>query len=148
MTPSPLQILLADDDMDDCSFFKEALEELPVSAILTIVNDGVQLMQYLTAKDTALPDALFLDLNMPRKSGFDCISEIKNTSSLKDLPIFIYSTSLNAEVVELLYQKGANYYIRKPGEFDQIKSIILKALTLVSQDGMLQPSRDKFILQL
>jgi CheY-like chemotaxis protein len=144
---APIKILLADDDTDDCFFFKEALEELPVSAKLTTVNDGVQLMQLLSAKETSLPDALFLDLNMPRKSGFECLAEIKLIDKLMNLPVIIYSTSLNMEVVDLLYQKGAHYYIRKPGEFDKLKKVIAEAVALLSQNISTQPARDKFILQ-
>lgn len=147
MTSPPLHIILADDDADDCLFFKEAIEELPVTAQITIMHDGVHLMQWLTTQETLLPDALFLDLNMPRKSGFDCLAEIKSSIALMHLPVIIYSTSLNIEVVDLLYKNGAHYYIRKPGEFDQIKHIIFKALALVSQKETSRPSREKFILQ-
>jgi CheY-like chemotaxis protein len=147
MTTSSLNLLLADDDMDDCIFFKEALEELPISAKLTTVNDGVQLMQLLCAKETSLPDALFLDLNMPRKGGFECLSEIKIIDKLMHLPVIIYSTSMNMEVVDLLYQKGAHYYICKPGEFEKLKKAIFEVVTLATQNKLTQPARDKFILQ-
>ncbi len=103
MNQSPLDLLLADDDKDDCNFFKEALEELPVIAKLTVVNDGVQLMQFLSAKEETLPDALFLDLNMPLKNGFDCLKEIKLNEKLKQLPVVIFSTSFDAEVATLLH---------------------------------------------
>ena len=62
-----LNILLADDDTDDCIFFKEALDELLLPTHLITVHDGEQLMQLLTNETTELPDVLFLDLNMPRK---------------------------------------------------------------------------------
>lgn len=139
-------LLLADDDTDDCTFFEDALEELPISATLSTVNDGVQLMNFLAAKPDNLPDVIFLDLNMPRKSGFECLSEIKLIDKLKDLPVIIFSTSLNMEVVELLFQKGAHYYIRKPGEYDKLKKVILEAVTLTSKNKLAQPTRDKFIL--
>ena len=139
-------LLLADDDIDDCTFFEDALEELSISATLLTVNDGVQLMNFLSANSDNLPDALFLDLNMPRKSGFACLSEIKLIDKLKDLPVIIFSTSLDMEVVDLLYQKGAHYYIRKPGEYDKLKKVILEAVTLTSKNKLTQPTRDKFIL--
>ena len=66
MISTSLHLLLADDDSDDGFFFEEVLEELPLEAKLTKVNDGVQLMQVLATAEP-LPDALFLDLNMPRK---------------------------------------------------------------------------------
>ena len=140
-------LLLADDDIDDCTFFEDALDELPISATLLTVNDGVQLMNFLSEKADNLPDVLFLDLNMPRKSGFECLSEIKSIDIFKDLPIVIFSTSLNMEVADLLYQKGAHYYIRKPGDYDKLKKLIFEAINLTSKLGQTQPSRDKFILQ-
>jgi CheY-like chemotaxis protein len=139
-------LLLADDDIDDCVFFKDALEDLPISATLETVHDGVQLMNFLSAKSDNLPSALFLDMNMPRKSGFECLSEIKQIDKLKNLPVIIFSTSFNLEVVDLLYQKGAHYYIRKPGGYDELKKIILEVITLTSGSDLPQPTRDKFIL--
>jgi CheY-like chemotaxis protein len=68
--------LLADDDTDDCIFFKEALEDLSFTTTLSTANDGVELMHFLKARLSDLPDALFLDLNMPRKAGYECLSEI------------------------------------------------------------------------
>jgi CheY-like chemotaxis protein len=147
MTITLLDLLLADDDTDDCFLFEEALKELPVSAKLTTVHDGVQLMQLLSAKETPLPDALFLDLNMPRKSGFDCLSEMKAHEKLKQLPVIIFSTSLDVAVVDLLYQKGAHHYIRKPGEYDNLKKVILNVVTRLLQNKLTQPARDRFILE-
>lgn len=140
-------ILLADDDVDDCTFFEEALKELPVSASLSIVNDGVQLITYLSTVSEKLPGLLFLDLNMPRKGGMECLSEIKSNNKLKNLPVVIFSTSLNNDVADRLYQKGAHYYIRKPGEYGQLKKVIFEAITRTAQNNFTQPSRDKFIIQ-
>lgn len=147
MNTLPITLLLADDDMDDCMFFREALEELPVSASLQTVNDGEKLMHRLTDKSIALPDILFLDLNMPLKTGIECLSEIKSIEKLKNLPIIIFSTSLNMEVVNALFDKGANYYIRKPGDFSALKKVIHKALTITNQHNSKQSCRDQFILQ-
>ena len=139
-------LLLADDDSDDCLFFKEALEELPVDASLSTVNDGVQLMDFLSSNSGDLPDALFLDLNMPRKSGLECLTEIKVTEKLKHLPIIIFSTSLDLDVVDSLYEKGANYYIRKPGDFSALKKVIFEAITLTNNASSQHPTMDEFIL--
>ena len=141
-----LNILLADDDMDDCIFFKEALTELQLSNNLTAVHDGEQLMQYLTLETTELPHILFLDMNMPRKNGFECLLEIKQNAKLKDLPVAIFSTSFEQEVVNLLYKNGAHYFIRKPSEFSQFKKIILHALTLIMQEKIMKPGKENFVL--
>lgn len=140
-------LLLADDDTDDCIFFKEVLEELGIDTTLTVVSDGVELMRLLSQKTESLPDVLFLDLNMPRKNGFECLLEIKLDAKLKHLPVVIFSTSLDMQVVNLLYEKGAQYYIRKPGEFAKLKKVIHEALTITAQTKSAQPTKEKFILQ-
>ena len=67
MNSKHLNLLLADDDTDDCIFFKAALEKLSLSTHLTTVHDGEQLMRLLLKETYELPHVLFLDLNMPRK---------------------------------------------------------------------------------
>lgn len=138
------RIFLADDDHDDCFLFEEALGELRVSTQLTIVHDGEQLMQLLAASRVEFPDVLFLDLNMPRKNGFVCLDEIKNNERLKCLPVIILSTSFEQEVVNMLYRKGARFYIRKPGSFSQLKKVIHQSLRMLEQDGSSQPPKEKF----
>ena len=147
MNTIPINLLLADDDPDDCDFFKEALEDLPVTINLRAVHDGVQLMNSLAAMANNLPDILFLDLNMPLKNGFDCLSEIKMNDKYKHLPVIICSTSFDIEVVDLLYQKGAHHYIRKPGEYAKLKNAISKALRVTAENNFLRPTRDLFVLQ-
>lgn len=145
MNNSTLNLHLADDDLDDCTFFKEALEKLPITTKLTIVNNGVQLMSLLNTTDFTLPDVLYLDLNMPHKNGLDCLQEMKSDERLKQIPIIIFSTSFDKEVVELLYEHGAHYYIRKPAEFQNLKNISSKSLDLISQS---KPTKENFIIQI
>jgi CheY-like chemotaxis protein len=140
------QLLLADDDTDDCIFFREALEELPLAAALTIVNDGVELMDILSNHQVPLPDVLFLDLNMPRKTGIECLAEIKLNDKLKHIPVVIFSTSFDMEVIHALFRNGANYYVRKPGVFSKLKKVIHEALSLIAKNSTHQPPIDQFIL--
>ena len=141
-----LNILLADDDPDDCIFFKKALEEFPLSMNVAVVHDGEQLMQLLTNETTKLPHVLFLDINMPRKNGFECLSEIKLSPKLNQLSVIIFSTSFELEVVNRLYKNGALYFIRKPSEFSQFKKIIQQSLTLITEENISQPTRENFVL--
>lgn len=144
MSGSPINILLADDDTDDCSFFKEALDEVPLQTNLVTVHDGVALMHLLsTAKE--YPDVVFLDLNMPRKSGYDCLKEIKQDKTLRQLTIIIYSTFYSRDVADKLKQDGANYFIRKPGEFSVLKKLIHHSLLLISERDEV-PDTSKFLL--
>ncbi len=143
---TPLNVLLADDDIDDCIFFKEAVEELLIPTTFRIVHEGEQLMRLLTNEATELPDVLFLDLNMPRKNGFECLSEIKDNNKLSQLPVIIFSTSLEQEVVNQLYKNGAQYFIRKPSDFSQFKKIIQQTITIIAKENITQPAREDFVL--
>ncbi len=146
MQKESLNILLADDDIDDCHFFKEALEQFPFPTNFTTVHDGEQLMHLLTKEAGELPDVIFLDLNMPRKNGFECLSEIKLHPKLKGLPVIMYSTSLEQEVVNTLYRNGAQYFIRKPAEFSNFIKIIQQTMENIMQGDVVQPARENFVL--
>ena len=146
MSIEPLNILLADDDMDDCIFFKQAVNEFHLPTHLIAVHDGEQLMHHLTNDTTAYPQILFLDLNMPRKNGFECLSEIKQSEKLKQIPVIIFSTSFEQEVVNELYKSGAQYFIRKPSVFSQFKKIIQQSLTLINEGNIEQPTKENFVL--
>jgi len=142
-----LHLMLADDDSDDCEFFQEAVDEISEECDLTIVNNGVELMHFLESETANLPHIIFLDLNMPRKSGMECMAEIKASARLDHIPIIIYSTSLDHAVVNELYQLGALHYIQKPAEFASIKKVIEKALILFKDAKLPSRSKDHFIIQ-
>lgn len=142
----PIKLVLADDDEDDCLLFKEALTEIPILTNLSIVNDGEKLIQLLKVITDQIPAVLFLDLNMPRKNGFECLTEIRQNEKYKTVPVIVYSTSFDKEMVEQLYACGAQYYIRKPSEFSKLKQVIYEVLKLVMQPLNMRTEKDKFIL--
>lgn len=146
MTLKNIHILLADDDQSDCLLFKDALKELPVSANLTIVHNGEQVIAELSKKGKKLPDVLFLDLNMPRKNGFAALGEIKRNPRLQELPVVIYSTSSVVEAVKQVFKDAAHYYICKPADFFQLKRVIYEALTLVTQENSSLPLEENFMI--
>jgi CheY-like chemotaxis protein len=125
-----LNILLADDDPDDRMFFNDAASSLAVKTNLTMVKDGAKLMDHLAAPEVALPDILFLDLNMPFKNGFQCLTEIRSSPRLKDIFIIIYSTTSNPREVDETFIKGANLFIQKPNTFTELKRMLAKVFTL------------------
>jgi len=141
-------ILLADDDEDDRFFFKEAFEAIKIKTIVKTVNDGVELMSHLAQNEKKLPHILFLDLNMPRKSGIECLLEIKSIDHLKDIPIVIYSTSASDQDIEDTFVKGANVYIKKPNDFIILKKLLEEVITtnwLYQTSGL---NREGFLLSL
>ncbi|UMY65148.1 MULTISPECIES: response regulator [unclassified Flavobacterium] len=148
MTHDELFILLADDDEDDRLFFKDAIEELKVRTVVNTVNDGVQLMEYLNAPDVQLPHVVFLDLNMPRKDGMECLKEIRADARLKDLSIAIYSTSSSEEDIEETFVRGANIYIKKPNDFTALKKILSEVISLNWQYHTSGLNKENFLLSL
>lgn len=135
-----LELLLVDDDEDDCFFFQEALDELPISTHLTTVNDREQLMQLLAKPLFLLPDVLFLDLNMPRKNGYECLLEIRSNEQLGQLPVVILSTFFDRRVSDQLYRSGATWCMLKPAAHAELKTLIQQALTVVAQKAGLPPA--------
>ncbi len=139
-------ILLADDDQDDCFIFQEALSEVNIETELTITKDGEQLMETLDQTVPPIPDVIFLDLNMPRKNGMECLSEIRSSHKLKEIPVVIFSTSHNQQTVNEMYELGANYYICKPNDFLKLKNVLQTVLSLPNQLMISQPGREQFFL--
>ena len=141
-----INILLADDDIDDCQLFRDALEDLPLTARLTTVHNGEQLLEQLTQKKNKLPHVLFLDLNMPRKNGFVSLLAIKLNEKLQKIPVIIFSTSFDQDMINLVYKDAAHFYIQKPADFSQLKKVIFQAITLVTQKNIALPTKKDFVL--
>ncbi len=148
MNPTVLHILLADDDEDDRLIFKDAINEVKVKTKITMVNDGVQLMEYLQETEDELPHVVFLDLNMPRKGGIECLKEIRNNAKLKDLSIAIYSTSASEEDIEDTFVKGANIYIKKPNDFTTLVKVLGEVITINWQYHTSDLNKENFVLSI
>ena len=148
MLNETMHVLLADDDEDDRLFFKDAFDEMKIKTVVNIVMDGVALMDYLEKPEVVLPHILFLDLNMPRKGGMECLKEIKSNPRFNDIAIAIYSTSASDEDIEETFVKGANVYIKKPSDFEALKKVLLKVISINWQYQTSGLNRDAFLLSL
>jgi CheY-like chemotaxis protein len=125
-----MHILIADDDEDDRTFFCEAMAELKMNNKLTLFNDGKDLIDYLSDPEIIMPHILFLDLNMPYMSGFECLKLIRSNNRFKDVSIAIYSTSSSEKDIEETFIEGANIYIKKPDDFTKLKKVIKEVLNI------------------
>lgn len=142
-----INILLADDDEDDRLFFSMALSKISMPTTLATVEDGESLMDYLTKGQCIIPDVLFLDVNMPRKNGLECLVEIKANERVKDLPVVIYSTFMNSAVSDVFYQKGAHYFLRKCNLSELIVYLHYTLINLTN-NNFKRETQDKFIVSL
>lgn len=139
---------MADDDEDDRMLFTDAFGELRINTKVNTFNDGVELMDYLNAPDSILPNVLFLDLNMPKKNGIECLYEIKKDARFNDIAIAIFSTSSSEEHIEETFVQGANIYIKKPSDFTTLKKVLSDVVTLNWQYHTSGLNRDNFLLRL
>lgn len=148
MNKEYIHILLADDDEDDRLFFTDAFNELKISTKVGTFNDGVELMQYLNDPESVLPNILFLDLNMPKKNGIECLHEIKKNNRFDDIAIAIYSTSSSEEDIEETFVLGANIYIKKPSDFASLKKILSDVVSINWQYHTSGLNKDNFLLRM
>lgn len=148
MENTVLRIVLADDDESDRMLFTDAFSELKIKTAVQTVNSGIQLMSYLAKSGTSLPHIVFLDLNMPRKSGLECLKEIRADKKYKEILIAIYSTSASASDIDETFNNGANVYIKKPSDFKVLKQLLAKVVTSASlfQDPVF--NKETFLLRL
>ena len=107
-----LTIFYTDDDEDDLSIFADAVESLPEKIQLNTYNGGDKLLTAIY-NPPPKPHVIFLDLNMPGKTGFDVLAELRN-SDKKDIPVIIFSTSNEPGIIERCLTLGANLFITKP----------------------------------
>ncbi len=128
---SPRYIFLADDDEDDRSLFAEALAELDGSVILEEAENGKRLMDMIQTSQNLPPDLIFIDINMPIKSGLQCLEQIrKQDGAFKNLNVIVLSTCNNPETIRTALNLGATCYAIKPNSYSKLKQMIDCALKL------------------
>lgn len=139
-------IYLADDDQDDREFFADAVLEIDPGVILEQAPDGMHLMDELLAlSPSELPEFIFLDINMPGKSGLECLEEIRNSEgSLKEVSVVMLSTSSDPAIIEKSMELGATFYAVKPSCFQRLKSLLEQVLSM-NLVGSVEEKR-KFLL--
>ena len=143
-----LKVLLADDDEDDRMFFEDAISELPIKTHLRSVADGDELLDYLSDPNNVMPNLIFLDLNMPKKGGIECLKEIRSDERFNNLCIAIYSTSASEQDIENTFILGANVYIRKPNDYGQLKKVLSSVLAINWQYQNANLNRENFLLSI
>jgi chemotaxis family two-component system response regulator Rcp1 len=128
MTVRPVDILLVEDSPGDVRLAQEALKEAKVRNNLYTVTDGVEAMAFLHKEgkyaDAVHPNLILLDLNLPKKDGREVLTEVKADSSLKKIPVIIFSVSTAEEDIRHAYDLQTNCYIVKPGDLDRLIAIV------------------------
>ena len=136
MSIKEITILVADDDIDDHDFLREALHTNKFQGNLLFVTDGQQLIDYLDQNKkeptSSLPELILLDLNMPLCNGFQALTEIKKDITLKNIPVAILTSSFRQEDEEVCYSLGCNNFYRKPSNVSDYDTLANNIITSIS----------------
>ncbi|PKA99746.1 response regulator receiver domain-containing protein [Flavobacteriaceae bacterium MAR_2009_75] len=128
-------VYLVDDDHEDQEIFADALELVDTHIDLKLFDNGVDLLADLYS-DTPLPDVVFLDLFMPLMDGEECLRDIRENEIFDEVPLVIYSTILDMNKIEELFEMGANRYLRKPSSFDDLITALSRTTASVRRNKL------------
>lgn len=118
-----VNIFIAEDDKDDFLLLTEAIKTVLPKFNVNHSADGKSFLQSLTAGD---PDLIFLDLNIPKKNGINCLIELRRQEKLCSIPVIIYSTSADVDDINRCYKNGCTLYLVKPASFKELETQIRK----------------------
>ncbi len=118
---------IADDDPDDQELFIKALKEVDEFCSCITAFNGEDAINKLNESSFS-PDIIFLDLNMPKMNGKQCLKEIKASKKLHQIPVIIYSTSIEKNEVDEATDLGAVFFLQKPNRFDDLCNAISKII--------------------
>ena len=126
-TAVPLDILVVDDNEDDVLLLQESLRGQPSVNLLHAVHDGEEALAYLRREGpyaaAPRPGLVLLDINMPKKNGFEVLYEIKEDPQLRSIPVVMLTTSSRDADVLTAYSGGACSFVTKPVNFDHLKEM-------------------------
>lgn len=124
----PAEILLVDDSRGDALLAQRAFAECKISTAVTIASTGEMALEILRGQgeyaDRRLPDIILLDLRLPRMSGAEVLTAIKEDIRFKHIPVIVLSSSGAGEIIMQCYRSHANAYLVKPGDMAQYRSAI------------------------
>jgi CheY-like chemotaxis protein len=123
------QCLLIDDDIDDQEIFNLALNELNDDIDCLVANDAIEALERFRSDTSFIPDHIFIDVNMPRMNGIECLREIKKLSHLNSSEVFMYSTTSDPKIIKLTGDLGARFII-KPSSIESLVSILSESFKL------------------
>jgi len=124
----PIEILLAEDNPGDAKLTRKAFEQGNILNNLHVVEDGVEAMKFLRQtdgyEDEPRPNLVLLDLNMPRKDGWEVLEEIESDQDLRRIPVIILTSSEAESDIVKSYEHQANAYLTKPVDYGGFLEIV------------------------
>lgn len=142
-SPKLKDILLADDDHDDYDYFDSALRVLAIPYELRHAEDGEMLFELLKE---AVPDLLFLDIDMPCKDGITCITEIRKNPLYNHMPVIMFTAHVHKEYINGTYENGANFYIVKSTSISSLADKLRKIFAVDWKSQLYYPAKHEYVL--
>jgi CheY-like chemotaxis protein len=136
-------VLLAEDDADDVMIFQLAIDKLPFAILLTHAENGDKL---ITLLEEMIPDVIFLDINMPCRSGKECIREIRSRKKFDAVPVIMYTGHKHEDYIEETFREGANFYLIKSNSVDELAEKLKNILSINWKKYMYYPTRNDYVL--
>lgn len=128
-----LHILLVEDNPGDVRLTQEALKQSDFLTTLQVVGDGEEALHFMRKENgfahVFTPDLVLLDLNLPKKNGFEVLETLRQDKNFKNIPVVVLTTSVAEEDIMRTHHANANCYISKPFDFSQF----LMALQIINQ---------------
>lgn len=123
-----MNIFYADDDEEDREIFCEAIQQINPAIKIILSRDGQEALEILSTQKQP-PNFIFLDINMPRMNGIECLTKLKSDNRFKRIPVIIYSTTSDRNEVKKMKMLGAVDFIPKAHSFETLIESIHKVLT-------------------
>ena len=142
-TTQKMDVLLAEDDIDDVLSLELAMKEMPFSYILRNAENGDLLFDLLKER---IPDILFLDILLPCKDGTTCIIEIRKNQEYNNMPVIMYTSMTSPQYIDECYKNGANFYLLKSNSIHELIENLKKIFSVDWKNVMYFPSKQQFVL--
>lgn len=146
MPGRPIEILLVEDNEDDIVLIQEAFADAKLTNVINVVRDGEEALAYLRRegkyKFACMPGLILLDINMPKKNGFEVLDEVKQDPQYRSLPVVMLTTSEREEDVIRSYAKGACSYIQKLIDLDRFRDMVKQFEDYWTLVSVIPPKKD------
>lgn len=143
-TDDPLVVLTVEDNPAEVRLLGEAFEEQDRPVTHVVATDGVEAFDVLYNREphgeTPRPDLVLLDIGLPTSDGVRVLADLRNLEAFETLPVVVYSGTDDPETIRECYRTGANAYVVKPGDYEEVAAVVERLLAFWADTATLPPT--------